>query len=537
MKRTLQREKAEYWLVPAALTAAAAAFVVIPLVEMFAAMDAESFRQVFAKDAFGTVVARSVWASVLTTAIAMVLGYLLAWCLERTAIPGKGLLRILAVLPMLIPSVSIGMGVVLLGGNNGLLSGLLKLPTGGIYGLGGIVWGSVLYSLPVAFLMIDNILKYEDSAPYDAAAILGLSRWNRFTAITLPYLRKPMIVVAFTVFTMSFTDYGVPLMVGGKYKTLPVLMYQEVVGQLNFGKGCVYGSVLLIPAVIAFLLDFANQKNANSAFVAKPFAPEPRPGRDIPAMLYSIGVAVFCVLPILAFIVLAFVRRYPSDMALTWNNIVKTMQMGGGKYIVNSVAIALWVSAIGVALAVLAAYYTARTDSAVGKCLHLICMSMAAIPGVVLGLAYVLHFRGSALYGTLAILVTVNVVHFFASPYVMIYTAFSKANENLEAVASTLGIGRLRLLKDILLPRCSRTVAEMFASFFVNSMMTISAVSFLARSRTKPIALMINQFEAQAQMEYAAVVSLVILLVNLAVKIGLEWQPGKRKTDNASRDN
>lgn len=528
MKKILRRKIRPERMVPVSLAAAATAFIVFPLGNMFANMSMESIRQVLGQDSLLTVVGRSVAASALTTVISLTLAYLLAWSLERTAIPGKKLFRILVVLPMLIPSVSIGMGVVLLCGNNGLLTNLLNLPIGNIYGLKGILLGSVLYSLPVAFLLIDNILKYEDSAPYEAATVLGLSKWNQFTAITAPYLRKPMIVVAFSVFTLSFTDYGVPLMVGGKFKTLPVVMYQEVIGQLNFGKGCVYGSILLIPAVVAFVLDFLNQKAANSAYVIRPFSLTRRPGRDIPAMLYAIAVALFSVLPILAFIVLAFVKRYPTDMSLTLDNIVNTMQMGGGKYLLNSVVIALCVSVIGVTLAVLAAYYSARTHSRAGKYLHLICMAMAAVPGVVLGLAYVLLFKNTPLYGTLGILVIVNVVHFFASPYVMIYTSFSKANENLEAVASTLGIGRLRLLVDVLLPKCRRTVAEMFASFFVNCMMTISAVSFLANARTKPIALMINQFEAQAQMEYAAVVSLAILMVNLAVKIIMEWQPGKR---------
>lgn len=529
MGRTSLRKPTGDWPIPVALAAVLTVFVVCPLVNMFAGMDLHSIRQVLGGDALPAVLGRSVVSSLLTTVISLILAYTLAWCLERTAIPGKGLLRILAVLPMLIPSVSIGMGVVLLCGNNGILSEFLNLPVGWIYGLPGIVFGSVLYSFPVAFLLIENILKYEDSTPYEAADILGLSRWQQFTAITVPYLRKPMIVVAFSTFVLSFTDYGVPLMVGGKYVTLPMLMYQEVIGQLNFGRGCVYGSILLIPAVAAFVLDFTSQKNNNSVSVVKPFTPEPRAARDIPAMLYSIAAAIFSMLPILAFLVLAVVRRYPTDMSLTFRNILKTMQMGGDRYLLNSVAIALSVSVAGVFLAVLAAYYTARTRSAVSGYLHLICMSVAAVPGIVLGLAYVLLFRGSPLYGTLAILVCVNVVHFFASPYVMMYTAFSKANDNLEAVASTLGIGRLRLLTGILLPGCRKTLAEMFASFFVNSMMTISAVSFLARSRTKPIALMINQFEAQAQMEYAAVVSLVILLINLLVKVLMEWQPGRRK--------
>ena len=504
-------------------------FLVMPLIGMFANMDAESIHQVLGNDSFGDVIKRSVTASLLTTVISIIIAYGMAWCTERSAMPGKKIFRLMVSLPMLIPSVSIGMGVVLLLGNNGILTNLMGLETGNIYGLSGIVLGSVMYALPVAFLMIENILRYEDSAPYEAATVLGIPKWKQFLTITVPYLRKPMIAVVFSVFTLSFTDYGVPLMVGGKYKTLPMLMYQEVIGQLNFGKGCVYGSILLIPAIIAFMLDLANKNNANNTFVSQPFTIRRQRGRDAFAAVCSAVISLFSVLPILAFLVLAFVKKYPSDMAFTLANIVRAMELGGGKYLFNSVEIALCVSVIGVILAVLTAYYTARTRLGLGKYLHLISMSMAAVPGIVLGLAYVLQFKGSPLYGTMAILIAVNVVHFFASPYLMIHATFSKMNENLEAVAWTLGIGRKRVLLDIILPMCRHTVAEMFVYFFVNSMMTISAVSFLTNSRIKPVALMINQFEAQAQMEYAAVVSLAILLVNLLIKIMLEWQPWKAR--------
>lgn len=530
---TIRQQNRRMLIVPAALAVIATLFVVVPLISMFAQMDTDSVREVFAQESLGTILGRSVIASLLTTVISLTLAFCLAWCMQRTAMPGKSVLRILVVVPMLIPSVSIGMGVVLLCGNNGILTRLLGLPIGNLYGLKGIVWGSVLYSLPVAFLMIENILKYEDSSPYEAATVLGMSSWQQFRSITLPYLRKPMIVAVFSIFTLSFTDYGVPLMVSGKYKTLPVVMYQEVIGQLEFGKGCVYGSMLLVPALIAFLVDFFNRNHANSSFVTRPFHLMPRPGRDIPAFCYALLVSAFSMMPIVAFVVLAFVEKYPTNMTLTLDNLSRALRMGGGRYLGNSITIAIIASLLGVVLAVLAAFYTARNRGVLSRYLHLICLSMAAIPGVVLGLAYVLFFKGSLLYGTLGILVVVNVVHFFASPYLMMYTAFSKANENLEAVGATLGIGRLRLLWSVFLPQCRRTVAEMFSYFFVNCMMTISAVSFLARVRNKPLALMINQFEAQAQMECAAVVSLMILLINLVVKVCVEYLPEKRKKKNA----
>ncbi len=518
MKGNSSQSQSRLWIVPAVLGLIFAFSILAPLVCMFFNIDKVSLQKVLDKGTLASVIGNSLLSATITTILSLILAYLLAWCTERTAMPCKGLFRILITLPMLIPSVSIGMGTVLLGGNNGILTNLLGLQGTFVYGLWGIVWGSVMYSLPVAYLMISNILKYEDSAPYEAARILGIGKGHQFVSITLPYLRKPMIAAAFSVFTLSFTDYGVPLMVGGKFKTLPMVMYQEVIGQLDFGKGSVYGVILLTPAIIAFLLDLVNKNNSNSSFVIRPFEPRRRRSRDMAALITTLVLTLVSLMPILSFVVLAFVKKYPTELSLTLDHFYGTMQMGGGKYLLNSVMIASCVSVFGVILCVLCAYFSARTKNAMSRLLHLVAMSTAAIPGVVLGLSYVLFFKITPFYGTLVLLVIVNIVHFFASPYLMIYTSFSKLNENLESVAATLGIGRLRLLKDVLLPACRQTVGEMLSYFFVNCMMTISAVSFLANTSNKPIALMINQFEAQAQMEAAAVVSLLILVVNVAVK-------------------
>ena len=89
---------------------------------------------------------------------------------------------------------------------------------------------------------------------------------------------------------------------------------------------------------------------------------------------------------------------------------------------------------------------------------------------------------------------------------------------NLEAVAQTLGIGKFLLTKDVLIPQMKSTILEMFSYFFVNSMMTISAVSFLATAQNKPLSLMINLFQAQMIVEGAAFVSLTILTVNILMK-------------------
>lgn len=493
------------------------ALVFVPLFHVFSYLDLESIQKVVQTSIFPIAVKNSLLTTTVATLITVVLAFVMAMCIERSKIRFKGIFSIIFVLPMLVPSISNGMGLVILFGNNGILTKLFNLD-GNIYGFWGIVVGSVLYAFPVAFLMFTDVIKYEDGSPYEAADVLGIPKIRQFGIITLPYLRKPLITTVFAVFTLIVTDYGVPLMVGGKCSTIPLVMYQEVIGQLDFSKGAVYGTILLIPAVIAFVIDLLNSDKGKSGFVTKKCAQSESKLVNGFAYVISIACCVFTLLPIASFILLAFSKNYPNDMSFTLDNIIKILDLRADKYFWNSITIALLTAAIGTVIAFLTAYLSARVKTATSKFLHLSSMTSAAIPGVVLGLSYVLAFKSSSIYGTIIILIFVNVIHFISSPYLMIYNSLSKINENIEAVALTLGIKRLYAIRDIFIPMCKQTFYEMFSYFFVNCMITISAVSFLANIKTKPLSLMINQFEAQAQLEYAAVVSLAILAVNLLIK-------------------
>ena len=202
------------------------------------------------------------------------------------------------------------------------------------------------------------------------------------------------------------------------------------------------------------------------------------------------------------------------------DNIHKSFITGAGSYLINSLAIALLTALCGTCIGYFMAYTTARTGKKVSNmALHLISMISLAIPGIVLGLAYVFTFKGSPVYTTILILVMVNIVHFFSSPYLMAYNSLQKFNGNLEDVAATLGISRFQMLFSVYIPSTWGTIMEMYSYIFVNSMMTISAVSFLANFKTMPLALLIPQLEAQSFLEGTAVISLVILGVNLLEKL------------------
>lgn len=491
--------------------------VIFPIISMFTRMTATSVRELLNTQQFRLAVVNSLTTALTATIISVALALACAWAIERTHIRLKFLFRIILILPMLIPSISHAFGLVALFGANGILTNLMGL-TGTIYGYKGIVIGSVMYSFPVAFLMISSTLQYEDDLPYKAADILGINKFDQCIAITIPYLKKTLLSAFFAVFTMIITDYGVPLMIGGKTLTLSVLMYNKTVGMMDYATGSVIGVILLVPAVVAFVIDIINPDNSTNSFFVDTVVPKKNRVRDGGAYIFLFCLSVFVSLPIIAFCIMAFETKYPVDTTFTLYHIKKNINRGLGTYLGNSVIYAIFTGLIGTIIAFLCAYMTARMKGKFVRLLHMFSMISMAIPGMVLGLSYVIFFSKTPIYGTIAIIVLVNSIHFFSSPYLMMYNVMAKMNENLESVGLCLGVSRFNIIFDVIIPKVKYTFLEMFSYFFVNSMMTISAVSFLAPPSPKPVALMINQFEAQLLMESAAFISLLILAINLIVK-------------------
>lgn len=490
-----------------------------PIIRLFAGIRGNHISQVLSAPQFLPMLWNSVITTLLATVVSVTLAFGLAYAISRSRIRFKSVWVVLFTVPMLIPSISHGMGLVLLLGDNGLITNLLHINVG-LYGYLGIILGSVLYSFPCAFLLFYDSFQYEDFTIYEAARVLGLSKGKQFLTITLPSMKRAIISAVLSVFTMVFTDYGVPLMTGGTVMTLPVYMYREVIGMMNFSGGAVVGVILLLPAVIAFILDLKKSSSVSaSSTVPKPYEIEVNRKRDVGVyILFGVTLFLLC-LPILAFIMLSFVKQYPVDMSFTLDNVKKLLSGGIGLYLRNSLAIAMLTALVGTCLSYYSAYVTARSQRSVSnQMLHFISMLSLAIPGVVLGLSYVMAFHTTHIYTTIFILIVVNIVHFYSSPYLLAYNSLSKFNPNLEDVASTLRISKLRMLLAVYVPSTVPTIIEMYSYFFVNSMVTISAVSFLVNFRTYTLALMIPQLETQSFIEGTALVSLMILMLNLVEK-------------------
>lgn len=407
---------------PAALTAAAAALLVFfavtfayPLSRMLAQITPEG-AAVFSSTVFRRAVGSSCLSGALTVLFALPLAMLMALLTESTRVRCRALWRGIFVLPMLLPSVSQGTGLVLLLGTNGLLTRGLRLP-GSIYGLQGIVLGQVLYTAPIAYLLLANLLRYRSRSPYDAARLAGVPPLFRWSGITLPFLRKELLAPRRWVVSAA----------------------------------------------------------------RRPAEPPENPRRDRWALLLCALTALLFVLPVLAFTGTMFMEKYPMQTTLTLRHLREfwTPQVRAG--LRNSVLLGLGMAAVGTALTAAAALVTARYANRAARWVHTLSVLLMAVPGLVLGLSFVLAFKGTALYGTVWILILAGVLHFFTTPYNLLYQSLQKLSSELESVGSTLGIPPLRLIFDVLLPQCAGTLADMAAYFFVSSTVTISAAALVRR--------------------------------------------------------
>lgn len=491
--------------------------VIYPIFKVVSNIDFTTLKSLVSATQFKEALINSLIVTSVATIISILLSYVLAYTICRTNIRKKAFITVLLTLPMLIPSISHGLGLINLFGQNGIITNFLNIQFN-IMGFNGILIGSILYSFPVAFLMFVDAFNYVDNSMYEVSEVLGLSSFQTFKKVTFYYLKKPLLSAVFAIFTMIFTDYGVPLSVGGRYMTLPLFLYREVIGLLDFSKGTLIGMFLLVPALVSFIIDIIIKDKSNNNFVNKPYVIKENKYIHLILKIFVYIVLLFLFILFGSFLYLSFIEKYPYNTSFSLNHFKYVIDRGILKVLVNSLIIAICTSVIGTFIAYMSAYIINRMNVKYSKILHLIINITLAIPGIVLGLSFMMAFKNIFIYRTFIILILVNIVHFISSPYLLAYNALSKVNKNYEVIGMTCGVSRFRIVKDVIIPNSINTILEMISYFFVNSMVTISAVTFLYSIDTMPLSLLINQYEGQMMYEEAAIVSIVILIFNLIVK-------------------
>src|SRR5512145_62516 len=200
----------------------------------------------------------SIKLGVLTATLSTIIGFLYAFFVSRTSMRGKKLVTALATLPVISPPFSLTLSIILLFGNNGLITKrLLGLEQFSIYGLGGLGLVQTISMFPIAFLTMAGVLEAIDSTLEDASLDLNASRWHTFTRVTLPLAAPGILSSWLLVFTNSLADFANPLLLSGSFRVLSVESYIEVTGMNRLGNGAALSVLLLLPTLTAFFVQRA----------------------------------------------------------------------------------------------------------------------------------------------------------------------------------------------------------------------------------------------------------------------------------------
>ena len=469
----------------------------------------------------------SVWVAALSTAIVVPLAFAYAYALTRTAMPLKGLFMALALLPLFAPSLLPAISLIYMFGTQGFAKGLLFGHS--VYGPIGIVIAQVFYCFPHAAMILVTALSLADQRLYEAADVLGTTRWRRFMTVTLPGAKYGLVGASFVVFTLVVTDFGIAKVIGGQFNVLATDAYKQVVGQQNFQMGAVVGMVLLVPAVLAFVIDRLVQRRQVSLLSARavPYIPKPAPLKDSLATAYCAVIGGLLLFVLLVSAWASLITRWPYNLSFSWRhyNFAETEPTGWDPYF-TSIWMSMLAATAGTALIFLGAYLIEKGRGFhAGRALaQMIAMLPMAVPGLVLGLGYVFFFNAkwnplNVLYGTVLILAINSIAHFYTTAHVTAVTALKQIDREFESVSQSLKVPFWRTLRRVTAPIAMPAILDIWVYMFVNAMTTVSAVIFLYGAQNKLASIAIVHMEEEGRTEAAAAMATLIVLTALAVKL------------------
>lgn len=487
----------------------------------------DNYLRYFNDPALSIAITNSLTVTVIATTITIVIAFIYAYAIARSRMWGRGIFKGIALVPLLAPSLLPGLSLVYMFGNQGFMKDFLFGHS--IYGPIGIVIGEVFFTIPHAVMIILTALMTADQRLYEAASALRASRLRIFFTVTLPGCRYGLISAIFVVFTLNFTDFGVPKVIGGSYNVLATDIYKQVIGQFNFEMGAVVGMLLLIPAVISFGVDRIVQKKQVALLSARavPYEPKPNRARDIGLFVFCSVTALF----VLSILVVAaygsFIKYWPYDLTFTWANydFDRIDTNGWGAYY-NSLKMATLTAIFGTVFIFFGAYLVekGRGLGPLRAGIQFLCMIPLAVPGLVLGLSYIFFFNAPGnplnfLYLTMAILVINTITHFYTVCHLTALTALKQMDAEFESVSASLKVPFYKTFARVTVPVCLPAIIDIAIYLFVNAMTTVSAVVFLYSSDTKLASISVLNMDDAGNTANAAAMGMTIVATSAAVRI------------------
>jgi len=512
-------------------------FIVFPLIKVFqyslwpeGEFSAKYFVEFFQRSYRWRPLINSLTVGALVALLGTVIGFIYAYGITRTDIPFKRFFRTVAIFPIISPPFLIALAAIFVFGNHGVITDLFNLDWD-IYGLDGLVMTETLAYFPIAFMVLEGVLSKVDPAMEEAALDLGASKLRTFFTVTLPLATPGIATALLLVFIRSLEDFGNPIVIQGDFPVLTVEAFLAVTGMYNMPLGATLAIFLLVPTMIIFVVQkYWVSRKSYVTVTGRPSgaglqSTERRTKYPLMAAMIFLSSCVLLFYGVVLYG--SFTRLWGVDNSLTLENYRYVFSVGG-QYISDTVTIALIATPIGGILAMVIAYLVVRKKFLGKGVMDFVSMLNFAVPGVVVGIAYILAFntRPLQLTGTASIIILIFIFRRMPVGIRNGIAQLQQIDPGIDEASTDLGAGLFRTFGRVTLPLIAPAFLSGMVYMFVRCMTAISAVIFVVSADWQLLTVALLHEVDNADLAQAAAYGYVIIVIVLTAIIGLRLVVG-----------
>jgi iron(III) transport system permease protein len=476
------------------------------------------------------------------TLIAVAIGLTFSWIVVRTNTPFRGFIAAASILPLFAPPLVAGVAWSILGSpKTGLINTVFKW-IGldwhvNFYSLSGLVFVFGIYYAPYVYMFTASALRNMDPSLEEAAEISGASAFSTLFTVTFPLIMPAIVSGMLLSFIVMLGIYGVPAVLGAPANINVLTTY---IFKLTNWSPPLYNTaaaVAIILMVVTGGLVYLQQKvlsgRSYTTVAGKAFRPRSLdlgPWRWLTFALGLVYLLVVVVLPLLALIVAAFRKfMFIRDVAALFDMRAYSLMHFNSIFdnpltmrsIYNAVEVGIITAVIGGTLAFAIGYTIHRTRLPGRRTIDLISTVPVAIPGLVVGVAYLWAWIGipGGLYGTIWILALAFIARFMPDTVKSLSTSFMQIHRELEEAAWVCGKGPLTTIRTVVLPLARPGVIASMTLLFVLAIRELGSSLFLYTTNTMVMSVLLLDYYEGGNIGKTAAFSLVQTVL-LGVLIG-----------------
>ena len=465
--------------------------------------------------------------TIASTLVSAVLGLIMAYVLRSIKIKGSKYLNIFIVISYLSPPFIGAYAWVQLLGRNGVITRILNsmfhAQLGGIYGFSGIVLVFSLQSFPLVYMYISGALKNLDNSLNEAAESLGCSVVQRVWRVIVPLVTPTLLASSLLVFMRVFSDFGTPMLIGEGYKTFPVLLYSQFMGEVSTDDHyaaalCVI--VIAITLVLFFLQKFIGNRLTYSMSALKPMEAQKTTGiRNILAHAFVYLVVLIAILPQITVITTSFLETKGASYTgnFTFENYKNILMPKNISTITNTYLFGLTAILLVVILGVLISYLTVRKKSFLTSILDTLTMFPYIIPGSVLGISFLYAFNKKPLLLSGTAIIVIISLCIRRMPYTIRSSTaiIGQISPSIEEAAISLGATERKSFIRITVPMMMAGVLSGAIMSWITLISELSSSIILYTSKTQTLTVAIYTEVIRSNFGNAAAYSTILTITSI----------------------